>query len=139
MGVWLLWDEITTVTLARGDTLAVGAAALPYRPGCVTCAQLLLTPLLLTPPADNTPAACADLPLLTPPPPTNSPQVRPGIITKDSEGRVKCIPIYSRIVSLLAEQNVLQVRGFGGERGRGGAGFFLNGSSTSMGVRVNVY
>jgi len=37
-------------------------------------------------------------------------QVRPGIITKDSEGRVKCIPIYSRIVSLFAEQNELQVR-----------------------------
>jgi translation initiation factor 2 gamma subunit (eIF-2gamma) len=36
--------------------------------------------------------------------------VRPGIITKDSEGRVKCIPIYSRIVSLFAEQNELQVR-----------------------------
>jgi hypothetical protein len=37
-------------------------------------------------------------------------QVRPGIITKDSDGRVKCIPIYSRIVSLFAEQNELQVR-----------------------------
>jgi translation initiation factor 2 subunit 3 len=48
-------------------------------------------------------------------------QVRPGIITKDSDGRVKCIPIYSRIVSLFAEQNVLQV-GFG----LGGHGILLH-------------
>jgi translation initiation factor 2 subunit 3 len=31
-------------------------------------------------------------------------EVRPGIITKDAEGRVKCIPVYSRVVSLFAEQ-----------------------------------
>lgn len=46
-------------------------------------------------------------------------EVRPGIITKDSEGRVKCIPIYSRIVSLLAEQNVLQYAVPGGLIGVG--------------------
>jgi translation initiation factor 2 gamma subunit (eIF-2gamma) len=27
-------------------------------------------------------------------------EVRPGIITKDAEGRVRCLPIYSRIVGL---------------------------------------
>jgi translation initiation factor 2 subunit 3 len=46
-------------------------------------------------------------------------QVRPGIITKDSEGRVKCIPIYSRIVSLFAEQNELQFAVPGGLIGVG--------------------
>jgi hypothetical protein len=35
-------------------------------------------------------------------------EVRPGIVTKDKNGRVKCIPIFSRIVSLHAEQNDLQ-------------------------------
>eukprot|EP00775_Hariotina_reticulata_P008037 gene8037-8232_t len=46
-------------------------------------------------------------------------EVRPGIITKDSEGRVKCIPIYSRIVSLFAEQNELQFAVPGGLIGVG--------------------
>jgi translation initiation factor 2 gamma subunit (eIF-2gamma) len=46
-------------------------------------------------------------------------QVRPGIITKDNEGRVKCIPIYSRIVSLFAEQNELQYAVPGGLIGAG--------------------
>jgi translation initiation factor 2 subunit 3 len=46
-------------------------------------------------------------------------QVRPGIITKDNEGRVKCIPIYSRIVSLFAEQNELQYAVPGGLIGVG--------------------
>lgn len=46
-------------------------------------------------------------------------EVRPGIITKDSEGRVKCIPIYSRIVSLFAEQNPLQYAVPGGLIGVG--------------------
>ena len=27
-------------------------------------------------------------------------EVRPGIITKDAEGRVRCVPIYSRVVGL---------------------------------------
>lgn len=35
-------------------------------------------------------------------------EVRPGIVTKDKSGRVRCIPIFSRIVSLHAEQNDLQ-------------------------------
>ena len=35
--------------------------------------------------------------------------MRPGIITKDAEGRVKCLPIYSRIVGLFTGANL---RGF---------------------------
>jgi len=46
-------------------------------------------------------------------------EVRPGIITKDAEGRVKCIPIYSRIVSLFAESNELQYAVPGGLIGVG--------------------
>jgi hypothetical protein len=45
--------------------------------------------------------------------------VRPGIITKDAEGRVKCLPIYSRIVSLFAESNELQYAVPGGLIGVG--------------------
>ena len=46
-------------------------------------------------------------------------EVRPGIITKDAEGRVKCIPIYSRIVSLFTEHNELQYAVPGGLIGVG--------------------
>ena len=46
-------------------------------------------------------------------------EVRPGIVTKDAEGRVQCMPIYSRIVSLLAESNVLQYAVPGGLIGVG--------------------
>lgn len=35
-------------------------------------------------------------------------EVRPGIVTNDPDGRLMCKPIYSRIVSLFAEQNDLQ-------------------------------
>ncbi|KAG5249128.1 eukaryotic translation initiation factor family protein [Salix suchowensis] len=35
-------------------------------------------------------------------------EVRPGIIVKDEAGNMKCTPIYTRIVSLYAEQNELQ-------------------------------
>lgn len=45
--------------------------------------------------------------------------MRPGIITKDNEGRIKCVPIYSRIVSLFAEQNELQFAVPGGLIGVG--------------------
>ena len=34
-------------------------------------------------------------------------EVRPGIVTRDREGRVQCIPMYSVIVSLFAEKNTL--------------------------------
>jgi len=46
-------------------------------------------------------------------------EVRPGIVTKDKNGRVKCIPIFSRIVSLHAEQNDLQFAAPGGLIGVG--------------------
>jgi len=46
-------------------------------------------------------------------------EVRPGIITKDAEGRVKCIPIYSRVVSLFAEGNELHYAVPGGLIGVG--------------------
>lgn len=34
-------------------------------------------------------------------------EVRPGIVSKDSEGKLKCVPIFSRVVSLFAENNPL--------------------------------
>jgi translation initiation factor 2 subunit 3 len=36
-------------------------------------------------------------------------EVRPGIVTKDKNGNVKCTPIFSSIVSLFAEHNDLKV------------------------------
>lgn len=35
-------------------------------------------------------------------------EVRPGIVTKDAQGNIKCMPIFTRIVSIFAEQNPLQ-------------------------------
>lgn len=35
-------------------------------------------------------------------------EVRPGIVSKTSDGKIQCRPIFSRIVSLYAEQNELQ-------------------------------
>ncbi|XP_072036911.1 eukaryotic translation initiation factor 2 subunit 3, Y-linked-like isoform X3 [Amphiura filiformis] len=35
-------------------------------------------------------------------------EVRPGIVSKDNEGKLQCKPIYSKIVSLFAEKNDLQ-------------------------------
>lgn len=46
-------------------------------------------------------------------------EVRPGIITKDSDDQVKCIPIKSKIVSLYAENNDLQFAVPGGLIGVG--------------------
>jgi translation initiation factor 2 subunit 3 len=46
-------------------------------------------------------------------------EIRPGIVTKDAEGRAACVPIYSRIVSLFAEQNELQYAVPGGLIGVG--------------------
>eukprot|EP00898_Chlorokybus_atmophyticus_P008437 jgi/Chlat1/8595/Chrsp86S07996 len=46
-------------------------------------------------------------------------EVRPGIVSKDSEGRLKCTPIRSRIVSLFAESNELQYAVPGGLIGVG--------------------
>lgn len=46
-------------------------------------------------------------------------EVRPGIVTKDASGAIRCTPIYSRIVSLFAEQNPLQFAVPGGLIGVG--------------------
>ncbi|WMV56610.1 hypothetical protein MTR67_049995 [Solanum verrucosum] len=46
-------------------------------------------------------------------------EVRPGITVKDESGNIKCTPIYSRIVSLFAEQNELQFAVPGGLIGVG--------------------
>lgn len=46
-------------------------------------------------------------------------EVRPGIVVKDDCGNIKCTPIYSRIVSLYAEQNELQFAVPGGLIGVG--------------------
>jgi len=46
-------------------------------------------------------------------------EVRPGIVTKDNEGKVKCQPIFSTIISLLAEHNELKFAVPGGLIGVG--------------------
>lgn len=46
-------------------------------------------------------------------------EVRPGIVTKNSEGKMLVAPIYSRIVTLFAEQNPLQFAVPGGLIGVG--------------------
>ncbi|KXS12035.1 hypothetical protein M427DRAFT_59897 [Gonapodya prolifera JEL478] len=46
-------------------------------------------------------------------------EVRPGIVSKDAEGRIRCRPIFSRIKSLLAEQNDLKFAVPGGLIGVG--------------------
>ncbi|XP_077199140.1 eukaryotic translation initiation factor 2 subunit 3 [Paroedura picta] len=46
-------------------------------------------------------------------------EVRPGIVSKDSEGKLMCKPIFSKIVSLFAEHNDLQYAVPGGLIGVG--------------------
>lgn len=46
-------------------------------------------------------------------------EIRPGIITKDSDGKAKCMPIFSRIMTLYAERNELQYAVPGGLIGVG--------------------
>ncbi|VEN43983.1 unnamed protein product [Callosobruchus maculatus] len=46
-------------------------------------------------------------------------EVRPGLVSKDGEGKLTCKPIYSRIVSLYTEQNELQFAVPGGLIGVG--------------------
>ncbi|OAD62170.1 Eukaryotic translation initiation factor 2 subunit 3, Y-linked [Eufriesea mexicana] len=46
-------------------------------------------------------------------------EVRPGLVSKDNEGKLTCRPIFSRIVSLFAEQNELQFAVPGGLIGVG--------------------
>lgn len=45
--------------------------------------------------------------------------MRPGLVSKDSEGKLTCRPIFSRIVSLYTEQNELQFAVPGGLIGVG--------------------
>ncbi|KAI8058020.1 P-loop containing nucleoside triphosphate hydrolase protein [Syncephalis plumigaleata] len=46
-------------------------------------------------------------------------EVRPGIVSKDGEGRIRCRPIFSRIITLLAENNRLEFAVPGGLIGVG--------------------
>jgi len=46
-------------------------------------------------------------------------EVRPGIVSKDSGGKLKCVPIFSRIISLFAEENDLKYAAPGGLIGVG--------------------
>merc|ERR1712004_854878 len=46
-------------------------------------------------------------------------EVRPGIVAKDTEGKLTCQPIFSKVVSLFAEQNDLQYAVPGGLIGVG--------------------
>lgn len=46
-------------------------------------------------------------------------EIRPGIVGKDGNGNIRCTPLYSRIVSLYAEQNELQYAVPGGLIGVG--------------------
>lgn len=46
-------------------------------------------------------------------------EIRPGIVTKDEQGKIQCRPIFSRVVSLLAEQNDLKFAVPGGLIGVG--------------------
>jgi len=46
-------------------------------------------------------------------------EVRPGIVSKDSEGGIKCVPIMSRIISLKTEKNQLKYAVPGGLIGVG--------------------
>lgn len=46
-------------------------------------------------------------------------EIRPGIVTKDPQGNVKCIPIFSTIVTLFAEHNDLSYAVPGGLIGAG--------------------
>ena len=46
-------------------------------------------------------------------------EVRPGIVSKDTDGGIKCVPIHSKILSLQAEKNQLQYAVPGGLIGVG--------------------
>lgn len=58
-------------------------------------------------------------------------EVRPGVVSKDSEGRIACKPIRSKIVSLLAEKNELKFAVPGGLIGVG-TRTFSSSSSLSL-------
>jgi len=46
-------------------------------------------------------------------------EIRPGIVSKDEQGKIKCKPIFSRVVSLFAEHNDLKFAVPGGLIGVG--------------------
>eukprot|EP00762_Andalucia_godoyi_P001828 ANDGO_06112.mRNA.1 Eukaryotic translation initiation factor 2 subunit 3 len=46
-------------------------------------------------------------------------EVRPGVVSKDASGKIRCVPIRSRVVSLFAENNELQYAVPGGLIGVG--------------------
>lgn len=46
-------------------------------------------------------------------------EVRPGIVSKDDDGKLRCTPIFSKVISLYAEQNDLQYAVPGGLIGVG--------------------
>jgi translation initiation factor 2 subunit 3 len=46
-------------------------------------------------------------------------EIRPGIVSKDEQGKIQCKPIYSRVVSLFAENNSLKFAVPGGLIGVG--------------------
>ena len=46
-------------------------------------------------------------------------EIRPGLVTKDEHGKIKCRPIFSRVVSLFAEHNDLKFAVPGGLIGVG--------------------
>ena len=46
-------------------------------------------------------------------------EIRPGLVTKDEQGKIKCRPIFSRVVSLFAEHNDLKFAVPGGLIGVG--------------------
>lgn len=52
-------------------------------------------------------------------------EVRPGLVSKDSDGKLACRPIFSKIVSLYAEQNDLQFAVPGGLIGNLGNKSFI--------------
>ena len=45
-------------------------------------------------------------------------EVRPGIVSKTSDGKIQCTPIKSRVVTLFAEHNELQYAVPGGLIGK---------------------
>ncbi len=57
--------------------------------------------------------------------------MRPGIVSKDQEGKLTCRPIFSRIVSLFAEQNDLQYAVPGGLIGKNLFGPLINSPSAA--------
>lgn len=66
-------------------------------------------------------------------------EIRPGIVSKDAEGKVTCVPIYSRIKTLFAELNPLQYAVPGGLIGVGTTVSTLQLSFTAPSLSHNTY